>query len=197
VVHLKRPLLGKIPGSSDDDRFANLRALFAWMWAHPGKQLLFMGSELAETREWSHDRGLDWGLLDDPRHAGVVELVRALNATQSEHPALYLGDGDPAGFSWLEVDNAEQCTFAFERREPGGGVVVCIANLDGRDHHGYRLGLCQGGAWGAVLSTDDTVFGGHGGWKDDLIAEEVAWQGRSHSAALTLPARSVTYLVPR
>ncbi len=197
VVHLKRPLIGKMPGPSDDERFANLRALYAWMWAHPGKQLLFMGSELAETREWSHDRSLDWSLLDDPRHAGVAELVRALNAVESKHPALHLGDGDAAGFAWLDVDNAEHCVLAFERHEPGGDVVVCVANLDGRDHDGYRLGLCRGGAWGAALSTDDSAFGGHGGWRDDLIADDVAWQGRDHSAVLTLPARSVTYLVPR
>jgi 1,4-alpha-glucan branching enzyme len=126
----------------------------------------------------------------------VAELVRALNHTAIEHPALHLGDGDPGAFSWLDVDNGDQCTLAFERHEPGGGVVVCVANLDGRDHHGYRLGLCRGGAWRAILTTDDTAFGGHGGWADDLVAEDMPWQGRRHSAELLLPARSVTYLAP-
>jgi 1,4-alpha-glucan branching enzyme len=198
VVHLKQPLLGKMPGVSDDDRFANLRALYAWMWAHPGKQLLFMGAELAETREWSHDRGLDWGLLDDPRHAGIAELIRELNAVEAAHPALYETDDDPGRFSWLDVDSAPQSTLAFERLAPDGeGVVVCVANLSGIARHGYRLGLRSGGRWGAALTTDDTRFGGHGGWKDDLEAEDIPWQGRSHSAVLTLPAASVTYLVPR
>jgi 1,4-alpha-glucan branching enzyme len=198
VVHLKQPLLGKMPGSSDADRFANLRALYAWMWAHPGKQLLFMGAELAETREWTHDRGLDWGLLDDPRHAGVAELIRELNAVEAAHPALYEGDDDPGAFAWLDVDSAPQSTLAFERIAPDGkDVVVCVANLSGIARHGYRLGLRSGGRWGATLTTDDTRFGGHGGWKDDLEAEAIPWQGRSHSAVLTLPAASVTYLVPR
>ncbi|MEQ1786278.1 MAG: 1,4-alpha-glucan branching protein GlgB, partial [Acidimicrobiales bacterium] len=94
VVHLKKPLIGKMPGATDDERFAHLRALFAWMWAHPGKQLLFMGGELADPREWSHDRSLDWGLLDDASHAGVQRLVGDLNAGPADHPALYATDGD-------------------------------------------------------------------------------------------------------
>jgi 1,4-alpha-glucan branching enzyme len=196
VVHLKRPLLGKMPGH-DDQRFANLRALYAWMWAHPGKQLLFMGAEIAETREWSHDRGLDWALLDDPRHAGIMELIATLNELQTVHPALHEGDADPAGFSWLDVDSADHSTLAFERSLPGGDdVVVCVTNLSGIARHGYRLGLRDGGHWRAALSTDDVRFGGHGGWKDDLEAEDVPWQHRSHSAVLTLPPLSVTYLVP-
>jgi 1,4-alpha-glucan branching enzyme len=168
------------------------------MWAHPGKQLLFMGSELAEPREWSHDRGLDWSLLEEPLHAGVAELVRALNAVDAGHPALHIGDGDPLGFSWLDVNGAEQGVAAFERSEPGAsGVLVCVANLSGVARVDYRIGLRQGGRWGAVLSTDDTAFGGHGGWKDDLIAADIPWHNRSSSAVLTLPPRSVTYLVPR
>ncbi|MDP1820474.1 MAG: 1,4-alpha-glucan branching protein GlgB [Acidimicrobiales bacterium] len=197
VVHLKRPLLGKMPGS-DDDRFANLRALYAWMWAHPGKQLLFMGAELAEQHEWSHDRSLDWDLLQDARHAGVTELVRCLNEVEARHPALYAGDGDPAGFAWLDVDRAEQSTLAFERRAPGtDDLVVCVANLSGIAEHGYRIGLDGGGRWGALLTTDDSRFGGGGGWKEDLEADEIPMQGRSHSAVLALPPLSVTFLAPR
>jgi 1,4-alpha-glucan branching enzyme len=198
VVHLKRPLLGKMPGTFDDERFANLRALYAWMWAHPGKQLLFMGAELAETREWTHERGLDWNLLQDPHHAGVVELVRALNDIEVEHPVLFQGDDDPGGFAWLDVDSASQSTLAFERVATGDDdVVVCVANLSGIPRHGYRLGLRRGGRWCAALSTDDARFGGHGGWREDVEAEDVPWQGRSHSAVLLLPPLSVTYLVPR
>ena len=167
------------------------------MWAHPGKQLLFMGGELAETREWSHDRGLDWGLLEDPRHAGVCELVAALNQVEAEHPALHQGDGEPGGFAWLDVHGASHSSLAFERIQPGGdGVVVCVANLSGIARHGYRVGLCRGGRWGAALSTEEARFGGPGGWEDDLEAEDVPWQDRPHSAVVTLPPLSVTYLVP-
>ena len=124
VVHLKRSLLGKMPGSNDHERFANLRALYTWMWAHPGKQLLFMGGELADPHEWSHDRGLDWSLADQDRHAGVQRLVGDLNAIHAHHPVLHRGDGDPAGFAWLAVDDAERSTFAFERLLPGTDDVV-------------------------------------------------------------------------
>ncbi len=197
VVHLKRSLLGKMPGGSDEERFANLRALYAWMWAHPGKQLLFMGGELAERHEWSHDRSLEWDLLHDPRHAGVMELVAALNEVEADTPALFAGDSDPAGFSWLDVDSAETGTLAFERSVPGdAGLLVCVANLSGIDRHGYRLGLAEGGRWRGVLSTDDKRFGGHGGWVDDVEADDEPWHDRSHSAVLTLPKLSVTYLVP-
>jgi 1,4-alpha-glucan branching enzyme len=196
VVHLKRPLLGKMPGS-EDERFANLRSLLAWMWAHPGKNLLFMGGELATTREWAHDHALDWGLLADLRHAGVHELVAAMNALQAAHPALYACDGHPDGFHWLDVHGADHNTLAIERFDPASGdVVVCVANLAGMARHGYRIGLRQGGTWRAALATDDSSFGGHGGWQDDLVSEALPWQDRSHSAVLTLPPLSVTWLVP-
>jgi 1,4-alpha-glucan branching enzyme len=197
VVHLKRSLLGKMPGGSDEDRFANLRSLYAWMWAHPGRPLMFMGGELADPREWSHDRGLDWDLLDDPRHAGVLELVGALNRLYAAHPALHARESDGSAFSWLDVDDADHSTLAFERRDPASGdVVVCVANLAGIARHGYRVGLPSGGAWGAALTTDDTRFGGFGGWHSDATAEDVPWHGREHSLVLTLPPLSVTYLVP-
>ena len=125
VVHLKRSLLGKMPGSNDDERFANLRALYTWMWAHPGKQLLFMGGELADPQEWSHDRGLDWSLAERDRHAGVLRLIGDLNAIQAHHPVMHVGDGDPAAFSWLAVDDSERSTFAFERRCPAPTTWWC------------------------------------------------------------------------
>lgn len=196
-MHLKKPLLGKMPGADDHARFANLRALYAWMWAHPGKQLLFMGSELAETREWSHDRSLDWGLLDDPRHAGVHRLIGDLNATQAHHPALHVADDDPAGFSWLAVDDAAQSVLAFERRVPGrDDVVICVANLQGVQHDGYRVGLSRTGRWRGLVTTDDARYGGSGSWVPHLEAEPIAWQGRAQSAVLSLPPLTVLYLIP-
>jgi 1,4-alpha-glucan branching enzyme len=198
VVHLKKPLLHKMPGVDDHQRFANLRALYAWMWAHPGKQLLFMGAELAETREWSHDRPLDWPLLEDPRHAGVQRLVAALNGIQAAHPELHVGDGDPAGFAWLSVDDSDQSVLAFERRMPDdeGAVLVCVANLSGLHHGGYRLGLPRPGVWRALLSTDEARFVGAGSWVPDLPAEPIPWQGRPQSTVLDLPPLTVVYLAP-
>jgi 1,4-alpha-glucan branching enzyme len=197
VVHLKASLLGKMPGPGDD-RFADLRALYAWMWAHPGRPLLFMGGELADPREWSHERGLDWDLLQDPRHAGIERLIVALNELHDQHPALSRCSSDPAAFAWLEADDADWSTYAFERRDPGGDdVVVVVANLAGIARHGCRVGLPRGGRWRAALTTDDRAFGGYGGWESDVPAEDEPWHGREHSVVLTLPPRSVTYLVPR
>jgi 1,4-alpha-glucan branching enzyme len=197
VVHLKKPLLGKMPGADDHERFANLRCLYAWMWAHPGKQLFFMGGELAETREWSHDRGLDWGLLDDDRHAGVQRLVGDLNAIQEHHPALHLADGDPAGFRWLAADDAEASVLAFERRIPGqDDVVTCLANLKGLHEEGYRLGLSRPGRWRGLVTTDDARYVGSGSWVPHLDTEPIPWQGCDQSAVITVPPLTVLYLIP-
>ena len=199
VVHLKRPLLLKMPAEAPAERFADLRTLFAWMWAHPGKQLLFMGSELAEEREWSHDRELDWSRLDSPLPAGVAAVVAALNAEQAARPALHAGDGDPRGFSWLSVDEAEACTFAFERSVPGlpDEVVVIVANLSDEPRPHYRVGLALGGPWDTILTTDHVRFGGATEDPPALEVELTPWQGRAHSTVLALPPRSVTYLAPR
>jgi 1,4-alpha-glucan branching enzyme len=197
VVHLKRPLLGKMPGPDERTRLANLRSLYAWMWAHPGKQLLFMGGELAERREWSHDRGLDWSLLDDEGHAGVQRLIGDLNAIQAHHPALHVGDGDPAGFSWLAVDDAAESVLAFERRVPGReDVVVCLANLKGLHAEDYRVGLDRPGRWHGIVTTDDARYGGSGSWVPHLEPEPIPWQGREQSATITIPPLTVLYLEP-
>ena len=197
VVHLKKSLLGKMPGTTDHDRFANLRALYAWMWAHPGTQLLFMGAELADPREWSHERGLEWGLLDDAHRAGVQRLVGDLNASQAHHPALHLADGDPAGFSWLAVDDAAHSVLAFERLVPGrDDVVVCLANLQDLHQEGYRIGLNRPGRWRRLLTTDDARYAGAGSSVPHLDTEPIPWQGRAHSAVLSVPPLTVIYLVP-
>ena len=131
-------------------------------------------------------------------YAGVQALVRELNAVEAAYPALHVGDSDPAAFAWLEVDDADHSTYAFERRDPGGtDVVVCLANLAGIGRHGYRVGVPTPGRWGAALSTDDERFGGRGGWRGATVeSEEVPWHGRAQSVVVTLPARSVTWLVP-
>ena len=198
VVHLKRPLALKMGAEGVAGRFDDLRALYAWMWAHPGKQLLFMGGELGEEREWSHDRELEWGLLEDPTHAGVAAFVGALNALQAAHPALYAGDGVAEAFEWLSVDDDEHSTFAFERVVPGDDtqVIVCVANLSDVPRHGYRVGLRTPVAWSVVLRSDDVRFGGAGHGDIPLASEPTPWQGRSHSTVVAVPARSVLFLAP-
>ena len=206
VVHLKEPLVGKMPGATDHERFANLRALYAWMWAHPGGQLLFMGAELADPQEWSPDRGLDWSLLDDPRRAGVRRLLADLNAAQEAHPALYEADGDAAGFAWISLDDAERGVLAFERSVPGGdgAVVVVVANLQDRRYERYRVGVAHPGRWRTLLSTDDERYAGTGSGTHDgpgdvgpeAEAEPTPWHGRTHSVVLTVPPLTVLYLVP-
>jgi 1,4-alpha-glucan branching enzyme len=203
VVHLKGSLLGKMPGDQWQ-RFANLRALYAWMWCHPGKQLLFMGAELAQEREWSHDREIDWFLLDDPRHRGVRDLLRELNRVEAAHPALWSGDTVPSGFAWLDADDRESSIYAFLRLAAGpagagagsGAPVACVANLTPVPRHGYRLGLPSGGRWVDVLNTDDERWGGSGVVQPEVETDGTPWQGQPDSAVLTLPPLAVRWLIP-
>jgi 1,4-alpha-glucan branching enzyme len=195
VVHGKGSLLGKMPGDRWQ-QLANLRALLAWMWAHPGKQLLFMGGELAQEREWSHDTSLDWHLLEDPGHRGVQELVRALNRTYRDLPALWTQDFTSDGFRWIDASDVESNVFSFVRL-PGneGAAVVCVANLSPVPRHGYRIGLPVPGKWREVINTDAGEFGGsgvgNGGW---VIAEDTSWHGLDHSAEMSLPPLGVIWL---
>jgi 1,4-alpha-glucan branching enzyme len=197
VVHGKGSLLAKMPGDTWQ-KLANLRALYALMWAHPGKQLLFMGGELAQEREWSHERSLDWHLLDDPGHRGVQSLVRELNHAYRGQPALWEVDGAPEGFEWIEANDAEDSVLAFarwdlERSRP----LVCVANLTPIVRHGYRVGLPRGGRWRELLNTDAEGFGGSGvGNFGAVEAEPLGWHGQEASAALTLPPLGVLWLVP-
>ena len=217
VVHLKGSMLTKMPGDQWQ-RHANLRALYAWMWAHPGKQLLFMGAELAQEREWSHDREIDWFLLSEPLHRGVRDLVRELNRLEVEHPALWTADTAPAGFAWLDAEDRESSVYAFLRldarggddgggeaggdgdgaadHDGAGGVVACVANLTPVPRHGYRLGLPRGGRWVDVLNTDDVRWGGSGVTQPEVTADGTPWQGQPDSAVLTLPPLAVRWLVP-
>ena len=160
VVHGKGSLLSRMSGD-DWQKFANLRALYGWMWAHPGKKLLFMGGEIAQRAEWNHDRSLDWHLLQAPAHAGVQRLVRDLNRAYRDEPALFELDGDPAGFQWVQVESADVNVLAFLRRS-GERHVAAIANLSPVPRHGYRLGLPRAGEYREVLNTDAAEYGGSG-----------------------------------
>jgi 1,4-alpha-glucan branching enzyme len=197
VVHLKGSLVNKMPGDPWQ-RFANLRALYAWMWSHPGKQLLFMGAELAQEREWSQDREIDWYVLGDPLHRGVRDLLRELNAVEAAHPALWSGDTTPAGFAWLDANDRDTSVYAFLRlgTGAGGGVVACVANLTPVPRHGYRIGLPQPGRWVDALNTDEERWGGSGVVQAEVHTDGTPWQGQPDSAVLTLPPLAVRWLVP-
>ncbi len=200
VVHGKGSLLGKMPGDAWQ-KLANLRALFGWMWGHPGKQLLFMGCELAQGREWAHERSLDWHLLDDPGHAGVQALVRDLNRLHRTEPALWSGDFDQRGFRWIDANDADQSCYSFLRTPVGDGVggrpVACLANLTPVPRYGYRVGLPHGGAWEVLLNTDATCFAGSGTDVGPVLeAEARPWHGEDHSVVLTLPPLGIVWLAP-
>ncbi len=197
VVHGKGSLLQKMPG----DRwqmFANLRALYAYMWAHPGKKLLFMGGEIAQEREWSADRSLDWHLLDSPEHAGVHALVGDLNRFYRGEPALWERDFDPSGFTWLEAGDSVSNTLAFARFSDGGErALVCVCNLSPVVRPGYRVGLPRAGPWRVLLNSDAGAYGGTDVGPGAAVgAEEIPWNGQQWSAELELPPLAVLWLVP-
>ena len=195
VVHGKGSLLSRMAGD-DWQKFANLRALYGWMWAHPGKKLLFMGGEFAQRAEWNHDRSLDWHLLDAPAHAGVHRLVRDLNRAYRVEPALFELDGDPAGFQWVQVGSADVNVLAFLRRS-GDRHVAAVANLSPVPRYGYRVGLPRAGDYREVLNTDAAEYGGSGlGNHGRVRAEAVPHDGQPASAELTLPPLGVVWLAP-
>jgi 1,4-alpha-glucan branching enzyme len=194
VVHGKGSLWTRQPGD-DDRKAAGVRALFGYMWAHPGKQLIFMGGEFGQVREWSEERSLDWELLDDPRHGGLRRLVGDLNAAYRATPAMYELDVDPAGFSWIDANDATGNVLSFLRHDREGNAVACLVNFAGVDHPKYRVGLPQAGRWREVINTDAEVYGGRGvGNYGAVIASSSPWHGRPASAEVTLPASGVIWL---
>ena len=197
VVHGKGSLYSKMWGD-DWQKRANLRALYALMYAHPGRKLLFMGSELAPFSEWDHERELDWRLLDDPNHAGVQRLVRALNQLYRSYPALHARDDEHGGFAWLDVHDRSQSVYSFARyghlHDP---PVMVVCNLTPVARHGYRLGVPESGNWHELLNTDASVYGGSGVANPRrLAAAHIAWQGHVSSVVLSLPPLGVVWLVP-
>jgi len=199
VVHGKGSLLQKMPGDRWQ-QLANLRALYGWMWAHPGRQLLFMGCEVAADREWSESRSVDWHLLDAEWHRGVYELVGALNRIQQAEPALWTGDFSPEGFRWIDANDADQSCYSFLRVPVGVDArpVACVANLTPVPRHGYRLGLPSAGDWEVLLNTDATEFAGSGTVVGPVLTtEDRAWHGQPQSTVLTLPPLGIVWLAPR
>ncbi len=197
VVHGKGSLLSKLPGDRWQ-QLANLRTLYAYMWAHPGKKLLFMGGELAQEREWSHDRSLDWHLLESAEHQGVQQLVRDLNHRYRAAPALWEVDFDPAGFRWIEPNDASANVIAFARfASDAEQVLVCVCNLSPLPRSAYRLGLPRPGRWVEAINTDSTYYGGSDvGNLGGVETQERPWHDQPQSAELTLPPLGVLWLVP-
>ena len=198
VVHGKGSLLQKMPGDRWQ-QLANLRALLAWMWAHPGKKLLFMGAEMAQDREWAHDRSLDWHLLQHPSHAGVDKLLTTLNLLYKERPSLYEQDFEWTGFAWIDANDTDQNVLSFLRYpadRDGGKPLACIANLSPVVREGYRIGVPHGGSWQEVLNTDATDFWGSGVVNGAVNADGYGWHGHDQSLALTLPPLAVVWLEP-
>jgi 1,4-alpha-glucan branching enzyme len=198
VVHGKGSLVAKMPGDQPQ-RMANLRALLAWMWAHPGSQLLFMGGELAQEREWSHDRSLDWHLLEYGVHRGVQTLVRELNRIAVGEPALYEKSYEESGFRWIDASDVDHNVLSFARFSTDESrVLVCIANLSGETLPRYRIGLPAGDGWTKVLDTSWGRFGGDSdvdeGSHAAVTVDAEPWHGLDQSVVLDLAPLSVVWL---
>ena len=187
VVHGKGSLLARMPGD-EWQRFANLRAYLGFMFAHPGKKLLFMGCEFAQEKEWNHDRSLDWHLLDDPMHKGIQNLVRDLNHTYAGTPALYERDTEASGFKWLVGGDVENSVFAFARLGDHGGLAVAACNFTPVPRTNYRIGVPRAGHYKETLNTDAGTYAGSNlGNMGGVDSEGVPAHGEEQSIVVTLP----------
>jgi len=199
VVHGKGSLIDKMPGDRWQ-KHANLRALYGYMWAHPGRKLLFMGGEIGQWREWDHHTSLDWHLLDEPDHRGLQQVVRDLNRIYRGEPALWEADSEPSSFEWIDANNADDNVIAFLRKAPtSGSAIVCVANLSPVIRGAYRVGLPRGGAYREILNTDATIYGGSGCGNGGLVvAEQTPWHGQPYSASIVVPPLATVWLqVPK
>ena len=188
VVYGKGSLIRKMPGD-DWQRFANLRLLFAYMYACPGKKLLFMGGEFGQWREWNHESGLDWDLLDQPLHAGLARFVQDVNRLYRENPALHQLDFEAHGFRWVDANDSEQSVLSFLRRgrDPGQQVLAAF-NFTPVPRHGYRLGVPEGGFWREILNSDADVYGGGGqGNLGGVESEPTPWHGMPNQLTVSIP----------
>ncbi len=198
VVHGKRSLLARMPGDPWQ-QFANLRLLYGYMWGHPGKKLLFMGSDFGQGDEWTESRSLDWHLLQYPLQTGLQRLVGDLNHLYQAEPALHQVDFDWQGFEWLIAQDNENSVFAFLRRasDPADCVLV-VSNFTPVVRRGYDVGVPIGGPWREVLNSDAELYGGSNVGNGGIVwaRDEHANNGRAHTLSLTLPPLGVLYLKP-
>ncbi len=196
VVHGKRSLLGRMPGD-DWQKFANLRAYFATMFCHPGKKLLFMGAELAQHQEWSHDRSLDWHLLESSSHSGVQKLIRDLNRLYKKTPALHQVDFSSDGFEWIDSQDRDHSVYSWLRRDKDGHFVVCVTNFTPVIRYDYDVGTPEAGRYHELVNTDSAEYGGsNNGNSGNIDAEKRASHGRPYSLKLTLPPLATLILEP-
>ena len=200
VVHGKGSLIAKMPGD-DWQKRANLRALYAYMWSHPGKQLLFMGQEFGQGVEWNSDNSLDWWLLENPDHAGIKNLISDLNALYKATPALWTEDFTYHGFEWINANDGDHNVITYLRKgkdaEGRKDLVACIVNFAGNPHEGYRVGLPFPGKWEEVLNTDSEDYAGSGVTNPGVLeAEELPWDGQSASVRLRVPPLGAIFLRP-
>jgi 1,4-alpha-glucan branching enzyme len=196
VVHGKGSLIRRMPGD-DWQRFANLRALFGYMYGYPGKKLLFMGDEFAQLREWNHDQSLDWHLCGDARHAGVQQLIRDLNRLYRTTPALFELDYERAGFEWIDWNDRDNSVFSWLRRDRRGNPVIVVANFTPVVRHDYRVGVPIPGDYAEVLNTDSTAYAGSGiGNFGRATAASMPSHGREFSLSLVVPPLATLMLTP-
>lgn len=195
VVHGKGSLVGKMPGD-EWQRFANLRLLYSYMFATPGKKLLFMGCEFGQVGEWSHESSLDWHVLRYPVHAGVLELMRQINRVYADEPALHQLDLDPRGFEWIDANDHEQSVISFLRKGSAPDALIAVViNCTPLPRHNYRVGLPAAGFWRELLNSDAKEFGGSGQGNFGGVETTLApWNGRPQSVTLTLPPLGALYL---
>jgi 1,4-alpha-glucan branching enzyme len=194
VVHVKGSLLNKMPGTVEQ-KFATLRALYAYMWAHPGKKLLFMGGEFGQWREWTETESLDWHLIESELHSGAQKLVRDLNQVYDNESPLWEADNQPDGFEWIDVDNALANVVAFMRKSPQKETrIICVGNFSAVRRKDYRLALPQARKYELVINTDAKVYAGAGEVDvTSLTAENIPHHGREYSATFDLPALSTLW----
>ncbi|MET8761380.1 1,4-alpha-glucan branching protein GlgB [Lentzea sp. NPDC004782] len=197
VVHGKGSLWTRMPGD-DWNKAAGVRSLLAFMWAHPGKQLLFMGGEFGQRQEWSESRSLDWHLVEQGGlHQGIQSLLRDLNSVYRTAAALFSHDVTPEGFQWIDANDSGGNVLSFLRIGEDGSMLACVANFAGMPHHDYRVGLPSTGRWKELVNTDAVHYGGSGvGNLGGVEAEAKPWHGRPYSAVLQLPPAGVLWLVP-
>jgi 1,4-alpha-glucan branching enzyme len=196
VVHGKGSLIGKMPGD-EWQQFANLRLLYGYMWGHPGKKLLFMGSEFGQRREWQHEESLEWHVLQYPFHAGLQRWVRDLNRFYRQTPPLYELDFSPHGFEWVDHRDAEAGVLAFLRKDRAGRPVLVVCNFTPVVRENYRIGVPQGGLWREQLNSDAREYGGSGqGNLGGVEAAPLPAHGRFHSLSLRLPPLGSLFLTP-
>lgn len=198
VVHGKGSLLNKMSGDRWQ-KFANLRAYYGFMFGHPGKKLLFMGGEFAQDREWDCDSSLGWHLLNDPMHRGVQNAVRDLNRIYRDTPALHQRDFDPAGFEWIDADNADESIFSFIRHgENPNDIAVVVSNFTPVPRENFRLGVPKGGKYVEIFNSDAEIYGGSGmGNMGGVEASDEGWNFRPNSISITIPPLSTVIFVPQ